>query len=101
MARTKKLIRKSSVGDTSIHFPFSAAFYLGRTFVRILMSDRLSPSAFPFLAMTSWLPPIKQSVATQRPWKNTQDEWPPKTEWRRVVWAGLDDAAALRQAYLG
>ena len=47
MARAKKLKRKSSVGDTSIHFPFPTAFYLGRTFVRILMSYRLSPSAFP------------------------------------------------------
>jgi single-stranded DNA-binding protein len=26
------------------------------------------------------------SVATQRSWKNTDDEWASKTEWHRVLW---------------
>ena len=40
------------------------------------------------------------SVATQRSWKNTQDEWCSKTEWHRVVaWNGLGEriATALRK----
>ena len=40
------------------------------------------------------------SVATQRSWKNAQDEWCSKTEWNRVVaWNGLGErvAAALRK----
>ena len=40
------------------------------------------------------------SVATQRSWKDTQDEWHSKTEWHRVVaWNGLGEriAASLRQ----
>ena len=40
------------------------------------------------------------SVATQRSWKNAQDEWCSKTEWHRVVaWNGLGErvAAALHK----
>lgn len=40
------------------------------------------------------------SVATQRSWKNAQDEWRSKTEWHRVVaWNSLGEriAASLRQ----
>ena len=40
------------------------------------------------------------SVATQRSWKNAQNEWWSKTEWHRVVaWNGLGErvAAALRK----
>jgi single-strand DNA-binding protein len=40
------------------------------------------------------------SVATQRSWKDTQDEWHSKTEWHRVVaWNGLGEriAASVRQ----
>ena len=40
------------------------------------------------------------SVATQRSWKNAQDEWCSKTEWHRVVaWNGVGErvAAALRK----
>ncbi len=40
------------------------------------------------------------SVATQRSWKNAQDEWASKTEWHRVVaWNSLEGrvAASLRQ----
>ena len=40
------------------------------------------------------------SVATQRSWKDTQDEWHSKTEWHRVVaWNGLGEriAGSLRQ----
>jgi single-strand DNA-binding protein len=41
------------------------------------------------------------SVATQRSWKNAQDEWASKTEWHRVVaWNSLGDrvAASLRKS---
>ena len=40
------------------------------------------------------------SVATQRSWKDTQDEWHSKTEWHRVIaWNGLGEriAASLRK----
>ncbi|MGH7743661.1 MAG: single-stranded DNA-binding protein [Candidatus Dormibacteria bacterium] len=40
------------------------------------------------------------SVATQRSWKNAQDEWSSKTEWHRVVaWNSLGErvAASLRK----
>jgi single-strand DNA-binding protein len=40
------------------------------------------------------------SVATQRSWKNAEDEWASKTEWHRVVaWNSLGErvAASLRQ----
>jgi len=40
------------------------------------------------------------SVATQRSWKNADDEWASKTEWHRVVaWNSLGErvAASLRQ----
>jgi single-strand DNA-binding protein len=40
------------------------------------------------------------SVATQRSWKNADDEWASKTEWHRVVaWNALGErvAASLRQ----
>ena len=40
------------------------------------------------------------SIATQRSWKNAQDEWASKTEWHRVVaWNGLGErvAASLRK----
>ena len=40
------------------------------------------------------------SVATQRSWKDTQNEWHAKAEWHRVVaWNGLGEriAASLRQ----
>ena len=40
------------------------------------------------------------SVATQRSWKNADDEWASKTEWHRVVaWNNLGErvAASLRQ----
>jgi single-strand DNA-binding protein len=40
------------------------------------------------------------SVATQRSWKNADDEWASKTEWHRVVaWNSLGDrvAVSLRQ----
>ena len=40
------------------------------------------------------------SVATQRSWKNADDEWASKTEWHRVVaWNSLVEriAASLRQ----
>ncbi len=40
------------------------------------------------------------SVATQRSWKNAQDEWASKTEWHRVVaWNSLGErvGASLRQ----
>ena len=37
------------------------------------------------------------SVATQRSWKNTDDEWASKTEWHRVVASnGLGECAAIR-----
>jgi len=40
------------------------------------------------------------SIATQRSWKDSQDEWHSKTEWHRVVaWNGLGEriAASLRK----
>ena len=40
------------------------------------------------------------SIATQRSWKNAEDEWASKTEWHRVVaWNGLGErvAASLHQ----
>jgi len=40
------------------------------------------------------------SIATQRSWKDTQDEWHSKTEWHRVVaWNGLGErlAASVRK----
>ena len=40
------------------------------------------------------------SVATQRSWKNADDEWASKTEWHRVIaWNSLGErvAASLRQ----
>jgi single-strand DNA-binding protein len=40
------------------------------------------------------------SVATQRSWKDTQDEWHSKTEWHRIIaWNGLGEriAASLRK----
>ncbi|MGC1686885.1 MAG: single-stranded DNA-binding protein [Candidatus Acidiferrales bacterium] len=40
------------------------------------------------------------SVATQRSWRNAQDQWCSKTEWHRVVaWNGIGErvAAALRK----